>query len=167
MTSSRYFEGAGERPHRIHITRGGGRGREIRDLRNDTEQAFRRVDQEFIGSDGDGRWKDVQGRFDEGSGVAALTIEAYRDTPLKFPHLLHNQNDEMHFTFQMQHDWNVATSVRPHVHLIPLSDPVSDQVVVFDGYYVWSQFGVVLPAWLVGPASRRHSPFRTEISTSQ
>ncbi len=46
MAGSRYFNGAGAGPIRQHILSGGGRGREIRDVRRDVEAAFVSVEAE-------------------------------------------------------------------------------------------------------------------------
>jgi hypothetical protein len=70
----------------------------------------------------DDRWDDVQGFFDEGTGAAALTFEEFRNTGFKMLFLRNNQNDELYMHFQMPHSWNTGSSVRPHLHLVPMAD---------------------------------------------
>jgi len=91
-------------------------------------------------------WKDLAGSISQGTNAAALTYEAYRGTPLKLYYFRHNQTDELHFVYQMQHDWIVGTAVRPHMHVIPMAAPILPQVVSITGKYAWSQPGVAIPA---------------------
>ena len=90
------------------------------------------------------RWKDLMGAIEEGVGAGALTFEAYRDTPLDMFFWRYNQNDELNFRYQMQHDWESGTVVHPHLHVLPMAS--SDGDVVVDGYYAWVKVGDELPA---------------------
>ena len=95
----------------------------------------------FVGS---GKWNDIQGPVQEGTGASALTIEAYRDTPFRMYFTQHNQADQLHFTYQMSHDWD-GTAVKPHMHIIPMSS--GSGLIHFAGQYAWVQVnGAALPA---------------------
>jgi hypothetical protein len=41
--------------------------------------------------------------------------------------------------FQLPHTWRYGTEVVPHMHILPLANPVSPQNVYFDGYYAWTE----------------------------
>ena len=86
-----------------------------------------------------GRWNDQQGDISQGVGNAALTYEAFRDTPWKLYCARHDQNDELNFRFQIDHTWRYDLPVVPHLHILPLADPVAPQVAYFDAYYAWSR----------------------------
>lgn len=151
---SRFFKGAGEKAVRPHLLRGRGRGGEIADLRNDTEGAFLRVQQEMdilaaeSSANGNKFWKDLQRPIEMGSGAAALVYELYASSPFKMYFFSHNQDDVLYFTHQMQHDWEVGTDVYPHMHVYPMANGAGD--VVLDGYYAWSRVGVSLPTTMAG-----------------
>lgn len=84
----------------------------------------------------DSSWDDLQGDVSQGTAGAALTFEAFSDTPFKLLCLRNNQDDELHMRFQMPHRWNRG-EVRPHIHLIPLADPAASQIAHFAGQYAW------------------------------
>lgn len=91
-------------------------------------------------------WDDQQGSVAEGSGGAALTFAAFRDTPFKLAAFRNNQSDELHMSYQFPHQWKPTTSVRPHVHYVPLTNPASPEVVRFSGVYRWCLYGEEIPA---------------------
>lgn len=91
-------------------------------------------------------WRDLQGSVAEGSGGAALTFAAFRDTPFKLASFRNAQNDELHMVYQMPHAWVPGTEIHPHIHVVPLTDPAAEQVVRFDGYYVFVAHGSEVPA---------------------
>ncbi len=86
-----------------------------------------------------GRWDDAQGSIGQGAGTAALTIEAYRDTPFLMWFMRHDQNDALNFVYQLPHRWNHATPVIPHLHVQPMANPVATQVVRVNGIYAWTR----------------------------
>lgn len=88
-----------------------------------------------------GRWDDVQGSIGQGAGVAALTVEAYRDTAFLMWFLRHDQNDALNFVYQFPHRWDYAKPVVPHLHILPVANPLVTQVARFEGYYAWSRPG--------------------------
>jgi hypothetical protein len=105
----------------------------------------------YIGKDGEyvnkvPLWDDVQGPVTQAGGISALTFEAYRDTGFFTYFMRHNQDDTIYLTYQMPHSWDPSTSVRPHMHVIPMADPASTEVVRVTGKYAWAQVGVELPA---------------------
>lgn len=104
----------------------------------------------FVGNDSvglyQGPWDDIQGRITLGDAVANPTYEAYRDTPWKTYFLRHDQADEMHFALQMTHAWDPTTAVKFHVHVIPMVNPTTPQVIALTGQYSWASFGVETPA---------------------
>jgi hypothetical protein len=91
-------------------------------------------------------WEDLQGDVSQGTGGATLTYAAFRDTPFKILSFRNAANDELHMRYQMAHAWDPTTSVKPHVHLVPLTDPAAPQVVRFTGYYAWAQHAAEVPA---------------------
>src|SRR3990172_8057356 len=91
-------------------------------------------------------WNDLQGAATEGNNVAALTVEAYRDTPFVMSFFRSNQDDSLSFVYQMSHAWQPGTVVRPHIHVIPMADPVVAQNVYIIGQYAWGSSTRVLPA---------------------
>lgn len=80
----------------------------------------------------------------EGAAGAALTFAAFRDTPFKLASFRDAQSDELHMTFQMNHGWDPASLVRPHIHVIPRA--AADGTVRFVGQYAWALHNVEAPA---------------------
>lgn len=91
-------------------------------------------------------WNDLLGGVSAGLGAAALTTEVYRDTPLLMAFFRANQNDALSFIYQMSHQWQPGTVVRPHVHVVPMADPAATQNVYIVGQYAWASPTRVLPA---------------------
>ncbi len=91
-------------------------------------------------------WNDLTGAVTQGNAVAALTTEAYRDTPFIMSFFRHDQNDSLSFIYQMSHEWQAGTIVRPHVHVIPMVDPVATQNVYIVGQYSWCSGSMIMPA---------------------
>lgn len=91
-------------------------------------------------------WDDLFGDVGQAVGASALTQEVFRDTTYQMIFMRHDQDDSLHFRFQMPHSWDPETSVAMHVHLVPMADPVSDQVVRFAGQYVWVHAAMEIPA---------------------
>jgi hypothetical protein len=91
-------------------------------------------------------WNDLAGSVQAGAGVSALTTEVYRDTPFLMSFFRHDQNDSLSFIYQMSHAWQPGTVVRPHVHVVPMADPVATQNVYIIGQYAWGSTTRVLPA---------------------
>jgi hypothetical protein len=96
-------------------------------------------------SDRTGGWTDVPCRIEQATGAASLTVENYRDTEFVAYFMRHDQTDKISLEWQMPHGWDLQ-SVRPHIHIEPMSDPASPQNVRFSGKYAWSQRGVATPA---------------------
>lgn len=106
-------------------------------------------------------WTDLQGSVTQGVGTTALTYEAYRDTGFKLYFMRRNQSDELNFVFQMPHEWSPTSEVRPHMHVVPMGDPVSAQVLSFVVKYAWSRVGSALPAlsgWTTLTATKTVNP---------
>jgi hypothetical protein len=80
-------------------------------------------------------WNDLVGSVTVGQGAGALTTEVYRDTPFRMSFFRHDQDDALSFIYQMSHQWQAGTIVRPHVHVIPMVDPVATQNVYIIGQY--------------------------------
>lgn len=91
-------------------------------------------------------WADLQGSIAQGAAGAALTFTAYLDTPFKMAHFGTAQEDELHLAYQMSHEWKTETEVHPHMHIVPIADPVASQNVRFTGYWVWAPHGTIIPA---------------------
>ena len=64
-------------------------------------------------------WDDQLGDVVAGIGAANIVFEAIiENKPLKTWCMRHDQDDELHFRFQLGHKWD-GGPVRPHVHFIP------------------------------------------------
>ena len=87
----------------------------------------------------EGRWDDQQGDISQGVGGGSLTYEDFKDTPWKLYCMRHDQDDELNFRFQFSHTWRYDLPVVPHLHILPLADPLSTQIAYFDAYYAWSR----------------------------
>jgi hypothetical protein len=85
-----------------------------------------------------GRWDDLIGAPDIGNRAAALTQEVFRDTALLLLHFRHDQDDSLHYVYQLPHKWRTTTAVRVHLHVMPLADPASTENAYFSGYYTWA-----------------------------
>lgn len=92
-----------------------------------------------------GRWDDVRGDVSQGAGNTSLTLEDYRDTAFRMYFMRHDQDDALSFSYQLPHSWNRG-AVRPHVHVLPMSDPVAPQVAYFTAQYAWATATVPVPA---------------------
>jgi hypothetical protein len=91
-------------------------------------------------------WDDLQGPVNQATGTAALTQEAYRDTPAFGIFCRHDQDDSLTFWLQMPHTWRRDTEVRVHAHFIPMSTPAANQVVLWSYSYAWAPVFGELPA---------------------
>lgn len=87
----------------------------------------------------EGRWDDIVMEPAIGNAVAALTVEAYLDTPLRCGFFRYDQDDSLHFRFQMPHKWDYTQRIRPHIHVVPMGDPLVTEYVRFTGYYAWTR----------------------------
>ena len=92
------------------------------------------------------RWTDVLVEVSQVGGVAALTLDAFRDTSFNMYCMRYDQADELQIKIQFPHDWKPNTEVRPHLHCVPLADPVSTQTVALSGSYAWAHHLAVIPA---------------------
>lgn len=94
------------------------------------------------------RWVDVfPMSAAQGSGNAALTAQVFRDTPGIYPFFRHDQDDLIHFVYQMPHNWVAGTAVDPHLHVIPVGPGGGD--AYFRVRWAWSYVGsggLALPA---------------------
>ena len=108
-------------------------------------------------------WDDLQGSVAEGSAGAALTFAAFRDTPFKLASFRDAQSDELHMTYQLPHGWEPGTTLRPHIHVIPLDAAAG--TVRFTGYYGWALYGQECPA-VVGwtPFTVDHAILASEVN---
>ena len=91
-------------------------------------------------------WDDLQGSVTQGTASAALTTEVYRDTPFRMSFFRSGQSDSLSFLYQMAHRWQAGTKVRPHVHVVPMADPVAPQTVLIQGQFAWFNDTIALPA---------------------
>jgi hypothetical protein len=60
------------------------------------------------------------------------------DTLFNAYFMRHDQDDLLSFVYQMPHGWDPSSSVRPHLHIIPMADPASNENVYFNGRYIWT-----------------------------
>lgn len=91
-------------------------------------------------------WSDQQGDISQGAANAGLTYEPYRDTSFRMYFLRHDQDDSLHFRFQLDHSWDPTTNVHFHLHIVPMVSPVATRNVRFTGQYAWASVGTVIPA---------------------
>lgn len=80
-------------------------------------------------------YTDVIGTVDQAAAAAALTYEAYRDTPFLMYWMRNDQNDALSLKYQMPHGWDLS-AVEPHMHILCGASVTGN--VVLDGYYTWS-----------------------------
>lgn len=85
-----------------------------------------------------GRWDDLMGDPAQGNAASALTNEVFRDTALRLLHFRYDQDDTLHYVYQLPHKWRTDTEVHVHLHVMPLADPPSTKNVYFSGYYTWA-----------------------------
>lgn len=107
----------------------------------------------------DERWDDLYAFIDEGTGPAALTYEAYRDTGMFMRFFRHNQDDNIFMTFQMPHGWDPTTRIHPHAHVIPMASGSGD--VKMNYVYTWCPVNSVVPAaagWVTGSVTASYTP---------
>lgn len=91
-----------------------------------------------------------------GAGSTPVT-QAYRDTPIRYEHLRHDQNTGYSVHYQMPHRW-AGTPVIPHWHVFPCGPTTG--VVVITGQYAWTK-----PGFELGPLATWTS-FRREYTIS-
>lgn len=98
----------------------------------------------YVDAQSDG-WDDVQGTVQQGNATAALTAETYSDTPFIAYFMRHDQDDTLHYSFQMPHSWDPTSEVRFHIHVVPMVNPASTQQTYFSGAYCWTTAGGAFP----------------------
>lgn len=95
------------------------------------------------------RWTDLQGTFDNSTMLAALTFEALPNGFSTY-FFRHDQNDSFQMRFQMPHSWN-GGPVRPHLHIVPTTAPLSDQYIEWGYQLAWVGLHQQLPTtWITG-----------------
>jgi hypothetical protein len=105
------------------------------------------------------RWEDWHGEPHEGTGPAALTYEAYRNTGFMMQFFRSNQRDSLFTAFQMSHTWDVGSGVRPHMHVIPMASGSGD--TIFTYAYAWAAYGDLFPpatGWVSGSVTSSWTP---------
>lgn len=107
----------------------------------------------------DERWDDLYAYIDQGTGPAALTYESYRDTGFFMRFFRHNQDDLIFMSYQMSHQWDPSTSIRPHMHCIPMASGSGN--VKFNYVYSWCLVNSEMPAasgWITGSVTASFTP---------
>ena len=107
----------------------------------------------------DNRWDDLIAVIDEGTGPAQLTYEAFRDTGFFMRFFRHNQDDNIFMTYQLPHQWNSATAVNIHAHIVPMASGSGN--AKFDFAYSWINVGSEFPAasgWISGSVTASFTP---------
>lgn len=89
-------------------------------------------------------YNDQQGAITTGRVTAAWTVEAYRDTGFRMAFLRHNQDDEIHMEFQLDHGFIPESDIELHMHAIPMANVSGN--VYFEYHYFWGKIGQVVPA---------------------
>lgn len=89
------------------------------------------------------RWGDALGDI-QVTGRTGFTEEAYRDTGHLVQFTKHNLDSTIQGKLQLDHDWELDTEIRLHLHLLPMANGAGDT------YWTFSHFlcpiGVALPA---------------------
>lgn len=101
------------------------------------------------------RHDDMLGGAQQGSVIAALTADAYRDTVFPMSFFRHDQDDTIGFTFQFSHRKKLGSALDSvHIHYVPMVAPTSSPENVYWAYqYAWAKVGDVIPAvatWTTG-----------------
>lgn len=96
------------------------------------------------------------------AGGISLTAQTLLDTPFTVQCFRNDfDNGSLAFTYQMSHEWQPGTLIRPHLHLLPLADPASAQVAYFVGQYAWISGTRAVPvnaSWTAFTASLTVNP---------
>jgi len=79
------------------------------------------------------RWRDALGAI-EITGRTGFTVEAYRDTAHLVEFSKHNQDITIQGKLQIDHDWELDTEIRLHLHLLPMANGVGNT------YWTFSHF---------------------------
>lgn len=82
------------------------------------------------------KWDDLYAVIEEGKAVAELISEDYRDTGFRMKFFTSNQDKSIYMTYQMPHGWDYTTSVRPHMHYIPMANVTGDVLFTYEYAYV-------------------------------
>jgi hypothetical protein len=107
----------------------------------------------------DNRWEHFSGDIFEGTGAAALTYEAYRDTGFFMRFFRSTQADALFCVYSLPQAWNPSTSVVPHIHCVPMAS--GSGVVRFNWSYVWARSNEKFPptsGWTSGSLSASWTP---------
>jgi hypothetical protein len=85
-------------------------------------------------------WTDAVTAPAAGAGAFDLTSDPWpSDTdPIHLLCFEHSAVQIIGFHTQMPHGWKPESEVRPHVHFVPLADPVATQSARFIIYYAWA-----------------------------
>lgn len=114
------------------------------------------------------RWDDIFGTFDQGSAASALTTENFRNTSMLMMFMRSDQNDSLTMHYQMSHQWNSTTAIRPHIHVIPCGAPVGTEIALFGYQACWVPLGSVIPAgngWITGSVELQVSASMQYVNT--
>lgn len=72
-----------------------------------------------------------------------MTVEAFRNTSYLMSFFRHNADVDLSFEFQMPHTWDPRTSVRPHLHVVPMANGSGN--VRITGHYHWAVPDTAIP----------------------
>jgi hypothetical protein len=93
----------------------------------------------------DERWDDL-GAYNEifigDAGVTEL-FQTYRDTDILLRYFMSDRDHKMVMTYQMPHSWDPSTSIKPHLHYIPMA--AGNGSVKLNYAYAWANNGYEFP----------------------
>ena len=89
------------------------------------------------------RWGDALGNIEQ-TRKQGFTSEAYRDTGVTMEFVDHDQVSVMDGQLQIDHDWDLDTLIRMHMHTIPMTGV--DGNVYWSFKYWFSPLSTVIPA---------------------
>jgi hypothetical protein len=100
-------------------------------------------------------WDDLLGPAASGLKDAGMVTEAFADTAFTATFWEYDRDDAICWTLQTSHRWDRTTSLYFHVHIVPMANPATAQVIRFDGSYAWASYGQTVPSnsgWTAIPA---------------
>lgn len=86
-------------------------------------------------------WTDLLGEVIQDS----LTYEPFRDTHLSLRFLQYNTAANLCYAFQLPHEWDFTTAIRPHIHFVPCAPMSVQRTFAMKGWYTWALRLVEIP----------------------
>jgi len=91
------------------------------------------------------RWGDALGDVEKYK-KQGFTEEVYRDTTMQLQFMKHNQNATLHGKIQIDHDYDLDTEIRFHIHTIPMANALGNAYFTFKHHFAIAGIAVPLAA---------------------